>query len=217
MNMINGFIFDLDGTLLDRDSSLRAFVGHQYDRISQLQCMDKNLYMTEFIKLDSRGYVWKDKVYQQLIQAYHLPISHEALLEDYVSNFKYHCIGFPLLHECLQELRDRGMKLGMITNGYGEFQLNNIRALDIEKYFDTILISEIEGLRKPDPEIFNRALRNLDLTPTEAVYVGDHPENDVLASRRVGMKGIWKEDLYYDAAFECDYTIRDLTELRHIR
>lgn len=217
MDMINGFVFDLDGTLLDRDSSLRAFVSHQYDRVSQLQCMDKNLYITEFMELDSRGYVWKDKVYQQLIQAHHLPISHEALLEDYISNFKYHCTGFPHLHESLQELRDRGMKLGMITNGYGEFQLNNIRALEIEQYFDTILISEIEGLRKPDPEIFIRALRNLDLTPHEAVYVGDHPENDVIASRRVGMKGIWKEDLYYDAAFECDYIIRDLTELKHIR
>jgi putative hydrolase of the HAD superfamily len=212
--MIKGFIFDLDGTLLDRDSSLKSFIVDQYERISALQIMDKDVFVYKFIELDKRGYVWKDKVYQQIIQEFNLSLAWEELLADYINGFQRHCIGFPNLLETLQYLKKNHMKLGMITNGFGEFQTNNIKALGIADIFDTILVSEIEGLRKPDPEIFKRALHKLGLKPEEGVYVGDHPVNDVLASRRIGMKGIWKEDLYYDGIFERDYTIRDLYELK---
>lgn len=212
--MIRGFIFDLDGTLLDRDASLKQFIADQYGRLSELQTVDKNTFMNRFIDLDQRGYVWKDKVYQQLVLEFGLSITWEELLADYISGFQYHCIGFPNLHEILQFLKNQGLQLGMITNGFGDFQRNNIIGLNIQDYFDTILISEVEGVRKPDSEIFLRALSKLHLKPEEAVYVGDHPVNDVIASRKIGMKGIWKEDKYYDASFEKDYSVKDLSELR---
>jgi putative hydrolase of the HAD superfamily len=212
--MIKGFIFDLDGTLLDRDSSLKAFIVDQYDRISELYSVDKDIYVNRFIEMDNRGYVWKDKVYQQLVQEFNVAYAWEDLLDDYIANFQHHCIGFSNLHEVLLYLKSCDLKLGMITNGFGEFQTKNVRALGIESYFDTILISEIEGIRKPDPEIFIRALNHLGLSPEEAVYVGDHPINDVTASKNIGMKGIWKEDLYYDQTFERDFTVKDLLDLK---
>lgn len=214
--MFKGAIFDLDGTLLDRDTSLMKFVVDQYARFTELQSVDKEIFVMRFIELDKRGYVWKDKVYKQLVQEFSLPYEWGELLDDYVQGFQSHCTGFPNLHEILQYLRDCGLKLGMITNGFEEFQRNNIEALGIERYFDTILISETEGLRKPDSEIFLRALNNLNLKPEESVYIGDHPDNDVKASRKVGMKGIWKEDLWYADSFERDFTIRDLIELKTI-
>jgi putative hydrolase of the HAD superfamily len=214
--MIKGFLFDLDGTLLDRDSSLKGFISNQYDRFIRLHSIEKPIFMEQFIALDKRGYVSKDKVYQQMIQEHGFSLSYEDLLDDYIKDFRQYCIGFPNLHETLQYLKNCGMKLGIITNGYGDFQRNNIKALGIEDYFDTILISEIEGIKKPNPEIFNRALGNMGLLPGEAVFVGDHPENDIAASMRVGMKGVWKEDLYYDGIFERDYTIHDLLELKEM-
>lgn len=50
----------------------------------------------------------------------------------------------------------------------------------------------------------------------ECVYVGDHPINDVTASRVVGMKGIWKEDKYYSDPFEYDASVQDLKEIELI-
>lgn len=41
--------------------------------------------------------------------------------------------------------------------------MDNIKALGIEKYFETILVSEWEGVKKPDPQIFNRALEQLNV------------------------------------------------------
>lgn len=211
--MIRGFLFDLDGTLLDRDASLQAFVADQHDRIAELQHLDKSAYVQRFIELDNRGYVWKDQVYRQLAQEFGLAIPWETLLDDYMAAFQRHCVGFPHLHEMLHYLKSRGLKLGIITNGLGALQSDSIRALRIEHYFDAILISEVEGVRKPEAEIFRRALHRLGLGAEEAVFVGDHPHNDIMASRSVGMKGIWKEDPYYDPAFERDGTIRDLLEL----
>lgn len=212
--MLKAIMFDLDGTLLDRQTSLKAFIENQHQRMTELQRIDKSVYVNRFIALDQRGYVWKDKVYQQLKLEFDLALQWEDLLEDYMEQFSSHCAGFPNLHELLTYLKHSGFKLGLITNGYGAFQTKNTEALGISTYFDTILVSEIEGLRKPDPEIFHRALHRLGVQSNEAAYVGDHPRNDVWASRSVGMKGIWKEDIHFEGDFERDYTIRDLMELK---
>ncbi|MGG3281275.1 HAD family hydrolase [Paenibacillus solani] len=212
--MITTILFDLDGTLLDRDASLQRFVRDQFDRLLfQASGVDKELYVSRFVELDRRGYVWKDQVYQQLAEEFSLSLSWEELLADYISGFQHHCVGFPNLHEVLGGLKSRGLKLGLISNGYGEFQYNNIRGLGIEHYFDIIVISEWEGLRKPDRRIFNNTLHRLESKAEESIYVGDHPVNDITASRDVGMKGIWKRDLYYDRNFAMDGEIGDLLEI----
>lgn len=211
--MIKGVLFDLDGTLLNRDASLYSFLLDQYDRLDVLKSIDQSVYVSRFIKLDMRGYVWKDKVYEQLIKEYDLNAEWESLLEDYAEGFQEHCIGFDNLHETLVLLKEMGLQLGMITNGFGRFQVNNIKALGIEAYFDTILVSETEGLRKPDSAIFTRALDRMGLAPEAAIFVGDHPTNDVIASRNAGMRGIWKEDKHYEEDFEHDGKLGDLLEL----
>lgn len=72
-----------------------------------------------------------------------------------------------------------------------------IRALGIHPCFDVILVSEPEGVRKPDVLIFQRAPDQLGLLPAEAVFVGDHPEADIEGARNTRMWSIWKRDLYW--------------------
>ncbi|THE13662.1 HAD family hydrolase [Bacillus timonensis] len=212
--MINAAIFDLDGTLLDRDESVKKFVSHQYDRLLKfLDHIPKERFIRKFIELDCRGYVWKDKVYQQLVHEFNIKvIPWQELLEDYISEFKYNCVPFPNLIPMLGELKDTGLQLGIITNGMGQFQLDNIRSLWIEKYFDTILVSEWEGIKKPNPQIFMKAVAQLNVQPNQCIFVGDHPDNDIKAARNVGMTGIWKKDSQWDNV-DADYIIDDLSEL----
>ncbi len=89
--MIRAVLFDLDGTLLDRDQSLVAFLHHQYERISALQIVEKQTFIDRFIELDQKGYVWKDVVYQKLIDELALDLRWQDLLEDYVEAFQHHC------------------------------------------------------------------------------------------------------------------------------
>ncbi len=214
MSKIEAIFFDLDGTLLDRDASLVKFIEDQYNRFQpELSLIAKQRYKNRFIELDAHGYVWKDKVYRQLLQELNITsVITEELLEDYITNFKHSCIEFPNLHEVLRKLQQMGLKLGIISNGRSQFQLDNIKALGIEGYFDSILISEKVGLRKPDPLIFQKGLEELAVTASHSIFVGDHPENDVNASRRIGMIGIWKRDDYWNRV-EADFIIEDLEEL----
>ena len=112
----------------------------------------------------------------------------------------------------LEKLKTSNLKIGMITNGIGQFQIDNIKALGIEEYFDVILVSEWEGIKKPDPQIFQRALAKLDVLPNESLFIGDHPNNDVKGAQNVGMKGIWKKD-YQWSNVDADYIVDDLAEL----
>jgi putative hydrolase of the HAD superfamily len=214
--MIKGIIFDLDGTLLDRAQSLIAFLENQYNRIHAFHKVEKHVFIQRFIELDQKGYVWKDKVYQSLIEEMNLELTMEELLEDYVESFQNHCIGFPGLIELLDYIKGMNIKLGIITNGFGRFQMNNIKGLKIDHYFDEILISEIEGVRKPNIEIFMRALIRLGIEPHEAIFIGDHPVNDVEASIKAGMIGIWKEDDFFERPSNEYRSIKNLIEIKDI-
>ncbi|MNW06700.1 dUMP phosphatase [compost metagenome] len=85
--------------------------------------------------------------------------------------------------------------------------------MGIAHLFNETLISEWEGLRKPNPAIFKRALSKLGVEPEEALFVGDHPENDIRASQAVGMKAAWKRNNAVSSGVDAEIIIDDLGEL----
>jgi putative hydrolase of the HAD superfamily len=212
---MRAILFDLDGTLLDRDASLHQFVAAQHQRFqTYLHHFPVDKYISKFIELDCRGHVWKDKVYQQLLNEYSISgLSWGQLLEDYETHFMQHCVPFPNLFSMLDALKECEYSLGIITNGRGTFQTRAIQGLGIEHYFDEILVSETEGIKKPDIQIFQRALARLGVEANASVFVGDHPQADIEGAKNAGMKTIWKKDLYWPVVFEADATIEDLAEI----
>ncbi|MBF7016644.1 HAD family hydrolase [Staphylococcus durrellii] len=192
--MIRAILFDLDGTILDRQSSLIKFIDYQYDKfIDHLNHIDKNAFKSKFIELDQNGYVWKDKVYAQLIDIFNITgLSVDDLLDNYINNFCNQCLPYPNLKETLDIFASNGYKLGIITNGKYPFQYNNIKSLQIEQYLDVVLVSEKESIKKPDPLIFQRAAKNLDVDLYECLFVGDSFKNDYEASSSAGMHSIYR-------------------------
>ena len=212
--MIKAVCFDLDNTLLDRDRSLHSFLVDQYARLNMFHHVKKDLFMNRFIELDDRGYVWKDSVYETLIREFYMD-GHtvEGLLSDYLLHFQNHCIPLGPVEEVLGELRAKGMLIAIISNGYHQFQFDNLRALSIHLYAHTILISESEGLRKPDKRIFQSIAGKMGVKVEECVFVGDHPINDVKGAKDAGMTSIWLRSEGYSVPDHADAIIDQLQEL----
>lgn len=194
--MIKAILFDLDGTILDRSSSLKGFIDYQYNKfIDYFYHIDKTTFKNKFIELDQNGCVSKDKVYAELINIFNIKhITVNTLLDDYIQHFCNHCLPYPDLKETLDILKLNQLKLGIITNGKYPFQYDNIKSLEINKYMDVILVSEKENIKKPNPLIFDRAAKILDLELCECLFVGDSFKNDYEASRLAGMHGIYREN-----------------------
>ncbi|EQD55107.1 Haloacid dehalogenase-like hydrolase domain protein [mine drainage metagenome] len=91
----------------------------------------------------------------------------------------------------LRSLRSHGLRIGVVTNHQAAPQREKLRELGLYALIDQITISEEAGAVKPEPKIFESALREASVEPSEAVMVGDSWENDVLGARRAGIRPIW--------------------------
>lgn len=86
-------------------------------------------------------------------------------------------------------LRARGLKLGVVSNW--DTRLRRIcGGLGLDRLVDFIVISAEAGVRKPDPRIFEEALRRAGVGAAEALHVGDLPEEDVEGARRAGVRPV---------------------------
>ena len=121
--------------------------------------------------------------------------------------------------ELLDWLRGR-YRIGLVSNF--DYTPTVERLLDVEGIldrFDTVVVSDAVGWRKPSARIFEAAFMNLGVTPAECVFVGDRPELDVAGAKAVGMDAAWlnPDGADYPADLpEPEYTLRRLDELRPI-
>lgn len=191
--MLSAILFDLDETLLDRTTSLKAFLAYQYDRFSRyLGEVDLKEWQDEFLALDGRGLVRKTVVYPAILSKFGGQAKmHSVLYDDYCERCSSFAVPFSGMAETLREIRSQKLKIGLVTNGDTDFQMRHIRALQLEAFADEILISQQEGLRKPDKAIFIRASERLKVSTVDCLFVGDNPVADILGAAAVGMRTAW--------------------------
>ena len=101
---------------------------------------------------------------------------------------------YPEAKELLAVLKNRGVRLGMITDGRPEGQRAKIAALGIEGYFEKIIITDELGdisYRKPNPAAFKLLQAHFGVPYSEMVYIGDNPKKDFIAPNALGMDSIY--------------------------
>ena len=216
--MIRAALFDLDGTLFDRDVSIKRFAADQYARLFTTNTLvPVEHFIQLFIEIDQHGYTPRDRLYTSLCAECMVTIfSCEALRQDFDLHFKRFITPMPSLHEMIDQLHRQEILLGIITNGQEMMQMETVRSLGIHDDFQTIVISGSVGVRKPDPGIFRYALEALAIEATECVFIGDHPDADIQGAAAVGIQPLWKRVPYWPAVDIGEIPIDDLAEIPRI-
>ncbi|ERJ12230.1 YjjG family noncanonical pyrimidine nucleotidase [Haloplasma contractile] len=118
----------------------------------------------------------------------------------------------------LVENLSNGFKLMIITNGLKSVQEHRIKKSIIADYFESIIVSEEVGVSKPDPKIFEIALRTYNIDKKKILIVGDSLTSDIQGGINYGIDTCWfnphqKENSY---GIKPTYEIYSLSELTNI-
>lgn len=95
---------------------------------------------------------------------------------------------FPDVRPALERLRAQKLTLGVISNGWPSLD-RQLRAVDLRRYFDLLIVSAHVGSRKPETRIFDYALEQLGLAAGNVLLVDDAPEN-IVAAHALGLQGV---------------------------
>lgn len=213
--MIRAVLFDLDDTLLDRATTIDGFLPGQHQRYAAPH-VPYSVYRQRFHALDRHGYGDKLQLFTTLVAEFALPTTAQVLLADFRQHAWRTCQLFSDARAVLAALRARGYRLGIITNGSSGSQRAKLHATGLQELVDVSLISAEEGVKKPEPIIFERAAQRLGVAHPDCLFVGDNPRTDIGGAAGAGFATVWcRRALPWpdQLATRASYTIGQLQEL----
>ncbi len=194
--------FDLDHTLWDFEKNSDKTFEFLFKK-HQIPCdLEKFLYYYRNINVSYWERYRKNEVSKEVLKTGRLndtfdkikvSISDELiqlLAEEYLLYLPKNNHLFEGTIETLTYLKNK-YHLHLITNGFNEVQYEKIKNSNLEPYFEQIITSEDIGVKKPDPAIFDFALKKANATKKESVMIGDNWEADVMGALQFGMKAIY--------------------------
>ena len=122
---------------------------------------------------------------------------------------------FPFAKEVIEYLYDK-YQLHIITNGFQEVQHIKLEVSNISQYFQIIITSEQVGNKKPDPRIFNYALKQAKANNRESIMIGDDLEVDIIGAREFGMDQVYFNPHKDTHNQEVTHEISCLSQLKEI-
>lgn len=206
MSKSQGIIFDLDDTLYAESDYVESGFQSVASWAAQKWKMNAQSVLGELNDLhdsDQRGRVFDAWLSRHEIDDY--------FAQDLVTVYREHqptIQPFELVRDTISKLRE-SFRIGLISDGYLVAQQNKFNALELDKYFDSVLFSDSLGREfwKPHRLPFDTMRDALGIAASSAIYVGDNPKKDFVGARRAGMKSIWiRQDggIYADLEPETD-------------
>jgi putative hydrolase of the HAD superfamily len=132
------------------------------------------------------------------------------------SNYSGKLVPYEETFEALNELKKKGIKLGMITDGNAERQKRKIDLLGIKDFFEVFVFTQELGEPKPSEIPFKIALEKTNAKGEKCIYVGDNPLIDFIGAKKTGMKTVRilkGKFCEVEKDNNIDYEIKNLKEL----
>ncbi|MBT3297549.1 HAD-IA family hydrolase [archaeon] len=218
--MIKALVFDLDDTLYDNTNYwLGAFKDISF-YLEKEYGVEKNETYSILFKIFNENKSMYSHLFDDLITELNItPPSKDNLIKEMVKIFHSHKPELELYDDTLLTLNElkKEYKLGIITNGKYPTQMNKIRLLGLEKYFEVIICPEYIN-RKPKSQSYFEMLGKLGFSNKEVIYVGDNPLVDFIGAKEAGlitiriMKGPFK-DMVVSSELDAEFKINNLKEI----
>jgi len=174
-------IFDLDGTLVDAYKAIEESFNYTMRKLG---------YPIKDSLTIKRAVGWGD---ENLLKPFVTDKDLKKALDIYRRNHKKTLIKFSYLYpkviEVLRALKDKGIKLAIASNRPTIFTEIILKKLKIDKYFDFVLCADKIKSIKPNPEILEKIMERLSVSPKDTIYVGDM-NIDILAGKNAKVKTI---------------------------
>lgn len=220
-------IFDADETLFDfKKSEKKAFestiidFGIEYEENYHFKVY-KEINTAIWKELEN-GLITQKKLKTERFRRLSKKLNIQFNEVEFAKLFMKHLSQASFLYEQSEELvknLTKNYRLTIITNGLSAVQDNRIKKSTIAEYFEDIVVSEEIGISKPNPQIFQHALNNINYTDKNKVLiVGDSLTSDIQGGINFGIDTCWFNPTMNsnEVGVEPTYVISDLMELKDI-
>ncbi len=164
-------LFDLDGTLLDYKTAQRNATNNRQNHYKLVNSPEVQSY-------ESRGIPSPESPeMQKAFRTHNINSDPEVFLKNYFAKLSQHGIPMPGAEELLKRLIGK-TKLAVVSNGPGEVQNPRLEKAGLSGFFPDRFYSRDLGIAKPDPAILQLAIKKLNTTEKETLFIGDSRTSD---------------------------------------
>lgn len=203
--MYKNYIFDLYGTLVDiRTNEHKPYLWKKMSEIysaygasytgKELRAAYWELVAQHAKKLPEDGEIDLNQVFTELFErkaivcdrqlSRNIAITFRSISRQKLSVYEY-------VKETLQELKNRGKKVYLLSNAQSDFTRPEIDMLGLTPYFDGIFISSERGCKKPSSEFFSQLLEAFELEAKECLMVGNDESADIMGAQKAGIDSLY--------------------------
>lgn len=179
-------LFDLDNTLVDRASCFRRSI----EGLARDHGLDPEVAVPFVIEADADGMRGWDEWMADTRERFGLTHTIEQLKAAHRVRYIAAFAPDVRVSDGLARLRTAGWRIAIVTNGPPS-QTEKLRAAELTHLIDACVISDVAGVRKPDPEIFRLAAATAGGSLEGAWMVGDSVEADIAGAAACGIASIW--------------------------
>jgi HAD superfamily hydrolase (TIGR02253 family) len=215
-------LFDLDNTLVDFMGMKRAASKTAASAMVDAGLdADKEVFADELFSFYLNRWIESDDAFEAFLLEKYNKVDYRILaagVNAYLKEKYLHLKPYPGVKETLAELKKMGLKLAVVSDGVRLKAWMRLNAAGLDKYFDVVVTHEDTCKKKPCPEPFQKALKELGLRPDECLFVGDWPERDIEGAKAVGMQACLAEYGLVDKSkkHNGEYEIKNIKDLLEI-